>query len=214
MIVPLLNGIRHLDVLAQRFGKRALVGGLCRINTTVDDLGRIVHFSPLHELWYGELDGSRSARIERLNEALAGAGFDARLSDDITAKLWEKWTLLATLGGITCLMRGNLGEVARAPGGTEFASGFFDEVLSVVTAAGQRPADAFVAETQEWLRQKDSIQATSMYRDLSKGNPVEAEQILGDLALRARSLGVKSPRIDAAYTNLCVYQARRDALHL
>jgi len=211
VIVPLLNGMRHFEVLSQRFGDRAVVGGLCRINSTVDDRGRIVHFSPLHELWYGERDGSRSPRILRLDETLGGAGFDARLTDAIEEKLWEKWTLLATIGGITCLMRGNLGEVARAPGGTEFSLRFFNEVLAIVEAAGHRPSDAFVAEIQGWLRQKDSVQTTSMYRDLGQGNPVEADQILGDLGLRARGLGVKTPLLDAAYANLCVYQVRRDA---
>ena len=213
MIVPLLNGLRHFDTLSRRFGNRAVLGGLCRINTTVDDLGRIVHFSPLHELWYGERDGSRSSRVLRLDQAFRDAGFDAHLSESIEEKLWEKWTLLATIGGITCLMRGNLGEVARAPGGTEFSLRLFGEVLAVVEATGRRPSDAFVTEIQGWLAQKDSIQATSMYRDMTKGNPVEADQILGDLGLRAKRAGVPTPLLDAAYTNLCLYQVRRDASH-
>ncbi|MGL9773966.1 MAG: 2-dehydropantoate 2-reductase N-terminal domain-containing protein [Sodalis sp. (in: enterobacteria)] len=108
-IVPLLNGTAAVMVSA------------CKIAATLDVQGRIVQFTPLHQLCYGELDDSRTERLARVDAALDNAGFDACAVPSITTALWEKWILLSSLGGITCLMRGTIGQVAAAPGGPAFA---------------------------------------------------------------------------------------------
>ncbi|MBT9431128.1 hypothetical protein JZM24_01190 [Candidatus Sodalis endolongispinus] len=120
-IVPLLNGMAHLARLRERFGTEAIMGGVCKIAATLYAQGRIVQFTPLHQLCYGELDDSRTERLARVDAALGNAGFDACAVPSITTALWEKWILLSSLGGITCLMRGTIGQVAAAPGGPAFA---------------------------------------------------------------------------------------------
>lgn len=209
LILPVLNGMRHVDTLVGRFGENAVIGGLCRINTTIDEQGRIVQFNALQELWYGERDGSSTPRIRLVDETFRNAGFDAFLTADIVSKMWEKWTLLATMGAVVCLLRGSLGEVARAPGGIATALAILDEVLTVVVAAGHRPSEAAIEETRGRLLDTQSQQTTSMYRDLLSGSPTEADQILGDLVDRARALGVATPLVSAAYTQLAIHQARR-----
>jgi ketopantoate reductase len=122
--------------------------------------------------------------MEALDAFMQGAGFDARLSRAIDYEMWEKWTLLTTIGGITCLMRGNIGEVVAALGGTAFILDFLDEVVSVVSAAGQAPKAAFVEGARKTLTTPGSTQAPSMFRDLQQGSPIEADQIIGDLLAR------------------------------
>ncbi len=114
IILPVLNGMKHLDVLAERFGARAVIGGVCKIAATVDAQGQIVQLAKFHELAYGETDGKLSARIEALDRFMQGAGFDAHASTNILLEMWQKWLFLASLGVITCLMRGTVGEVAKA----------------------------------------------------------------------------------------------------
>lgn len=208
MVVPMLNGMKHFETLDARFGETAVVGGLCRINTTVDYRGRFVQMNELHELWYGERSGVTSERIQRLHEVLSGTGFDAQLSPSILVRLWEKWTLLATLGGITTLMRADMGEVLRSSGGAEFIERFFQEVLSVTAACGFPAGEEFLTRTKGMLSQTGSTQTTSMYRDLMRGGPIEADQIVGDLLAQARRANLNTPLLSAAYTNLSVYQNR------
>lgn len=208
MIVPMLNGMRHIDALEQRFGKRPVVGGVCKVATTVDPAGRIVQLAKFQELAYGEWDGAVSPRMEALDGFLQGAGFDARLSRTIEYEMWEKWVLLATMGGITCLMRGNIGEVVAASGGAAFILSFLDEVVSVVSAVGQAPKAAFLAGTRTMLTTPGSTLSPSMFRDLQQGGPIEADQIIGDLLARGTQAGVATPLLAAAHTHLGVYQGR------
>jgi 2-dehydropantoate 2-reductase len=132
------------------------------------------------------------------------------LSANIALEMWEKWALLATLGGVTCLMRGNLGEIEASPGGAEFLIRFFEEVISVIGAVGMPVDAAFLSQTRALLAAaKGSSLTSSMYRDLMAHRPIEADQIVGDLLARARAHdALSTPLLAAAYTNLCVYQRR------
>ena len=85
MILPVLNGMRHMDVLAARFGKHAVAGCVCKIPAQLDREGRILHLGEFHELDYGELDGSRTPRIGELDAFMRNAVFNARLSPAIDA---------------------------------------------------------------------------------------------------------------------------------
>lgn len=208
MIVPMLNGMRHIDILEERFGKKAVIGGVCKVATTVDPEGRIVQLAKFQDLAYGERDGSVSARLEEFDAFTQGAGFEARLSRAIGYEMWEKWTLLATLGGITCLMRGNIGEVVAAPRGASFILSFLDEVISIVSAVGEAPKAAFVTSIRTALTTSGSTQAPSMFRDLQQGSPIEADQIVGDLLTRGAKAGIATPLLAAAYAHMSVYQQR------
>ncbi len=97
---------------------------------------------------HGEMSGATSARTQQIDTFMQGAGFDARLSSTIAREMWEKWVLLATLGGVTCLMRGAIGEIEAAPGGADFVLRFLDEVVSVVGAVGVAPSETFVASAR------------------------------------------------------------------
>ncbi len=208
MILPVLNGMRHMDLLTARFGAKAVIGGVCRVAAILDEQGRVAHINTLHDLVYGERDGRTTPRIQSVDVAMQGCGFDARLSDTVEREMWEKWILLATLGGITCLMRGSVGEIEAVPNGAAFALAFLDEVVGVVRIVGRAPSDAFVTQAKGIITAKGSKQTPSMYRDMQQGLPVEADQIIGDLLVRAQKAGLATPLIAAAYANLVVYQNR------
>jgi len=144
MILPVLNGMRHVDILADRFGKKSVLGCACKISASIDDRGRIVQHNLLQEIAYGEMDGVVTPRTQGLDQFMRNAGFDARLSKAIEREMWEKWILLAGLGGINCLMRGTIGEVTQAPRGPEFAARLLQEIVAVVEAVGVGPRPEFM----------------------------------------------------------------------
>jgi 2-dehydropantoate 2-reductase len=208
MILPVLNGMKHVDAISARFSAKTLIGGVCKIGATLDTEGRVVQLSPGHDLAYGEMSGAESARIAQLDAFMQNAGFDARLSRDITLDMWEKWVLLASLGGINCLMRGTIGQV-EAAGGAAFASAFIDECAATAAAEGHPPSAGFLTAIRALLTAKGAPMTSSMYRDLIAGNAVEAQQIIGDFFTRAKNHALATPLLGAANVHLSVYQNSR-----
>ena len=208
VVLPVLNGMRHLDTLTKRFGEKPVLGGVCVVAAMLDDQGRIVQLADTQELTYGELTGAASARVGALDTLMQGAGFTARASQAIAQEMWEKWVFLATLGGITCLLRGTVGEIEAAPGGADLALQFFSECAAIATASGYPPGKGFTARIKTTVTAPRSPLASSMYRDLQRQRSVEVDHILGDLLARARHRGVPAPLLAAAFTHLRVYQHR------
>jgi 2-dehydropantoate 2-reductase len=207
MILPVLNGMRHIDVLAQRFGEAAVLGGVCVVATEIDNKGRIVQLAEIQQLVYGERNGEVTPRLQSVDVTLRGAGFDADLSTDIIQAMWEKWVMLASLGAVNCLMRGTIGEVVAIPGGAGLSLQILNECAAVAAACGHKPSEMFQSRQAAAMTAQGSTLTSSMYRDLIKGAPVEVDQILRDVLRRAVREGVETPLLNAASINLRIYQA-------
>jgi 2-dehydropantoate 2-reductase len=208
-ILPLLNGMRHLDVLAERFGNGAVLGSQCVISVTLDAEGRILHLNDTHILSFGERDGSTSLRAQAIAATLSGAKFDSRLSTAILQEMWEKWVLIATMAGINCLMRANVGDIVAA-GAQNLALVLLDECAGIATAQGFKPGDAIMARNRTMLTLPGSGFAASMLRDIENGARIEADHIVGDLIHRGEVTGHDFPLLRVAYAHLKAYEARRE----
>lgn len=211
-ILPVLNGMRHLDVLDARFGRARVLAGQCIIAATLDERGAIVHLNDAHSLTYGERDGGISTRVQRIAEAMGGALFEPRASDDATQDMWEKWTALATLAASTCLMRAAIGDILQAPDGEATIAAIFAECAGVAEAHGHGPRPQFRGKMLATLMQKGSTLTASMLRDVERGGPTEADHILGDLLARkpAKGPAAGSPSpLQVAYAHLKAHDARR-----
>ena len=207
VILPLLNGMRHLDALDARFGAEHVVGGSTQVVADLDAEGRVHSMTQLHDFNFGERDKAVTERIRAIETTLQGAGFDVHLRPDILATMWQKWTVLASLGAITCLLRGSIGAIVAAPGGVETARTILAECVAMATANGYPPTEAAHTVMTQRLTEPGSPLTASMYRDLQKGARVEADHILGDLLERGRKHGVEAPLVRAAYAQLSVYSA-------
>ena len=205
LILPLLNGMRHMDILDARFGAHRVLGGSVQIIGDMDADGRIHSLGKLHDLNFGERDKSITPRIQALDEAFRNAGFESNLKPDILAFMWQKWTLLAAMGAITCLLRGSIGAVEAAPGGLETARAIAAECVAIATANGYPPDEKFHAIMLKRLTEPGASLTASMYRDLQKGAPVEADHILGDLLARGRAHHLEAPLVQAAFAQLSIY---------
>jgi len=210
VIVPVLNGMRHMDLLMERFGKRAVLGGVCVVATEMDPQGRIVQLADFQSLRYGELDGQKTGGAEAVDPAFRGAGFDAAISTQILQDMWQKWVQLASLGAITCLLRGNIGEIVAVPGGADLSLTALSECAAIAGACGYPPSAAFLEEKRTQITAVGSSLTSSMYRDLMRNAPVEVNTILGDLLDYGRKLGISTPILQAAFVNLSIYQRVRN----
>ena len=206
MIYPVLNGMRHIDTLADRFGPSPVLGGVCLVSTELDLQGRIVQFNEMQSLTYGERDGQITPRIRQLDETLRGARFDTELSTNIMHAMWQKWVGISTLGLVNCLFNASVGEINAVPYGEETALQALDECAAVAAASGYPAAKPFLDNVRERLTAKGSKFTASMYRDMQKGANVESDAILGDLLEHGRSHQLKTPLLQAACVRMRVYQ--------
>ena len=207
-ILPLLNGMRHLDSLDQRFGTARVLGGQCQIASTLTEAGEIVHLSEMQSLTFGERDGAISERVKAIESLMSGAIFESRASTGILLEMWEKWVFLASLAGSTCLMRATIGEICHSPGGADFVLGLLAECGSIAAAEGYPVLEAFLTRTRGLLTATGSPLTASMFRDMERNAPIEADHILGDL-LQRRGLRPQVSLLDVTYTHLKAYELRR-----
>lgn len=210
-ILPLLNGMNHLDALDARFGVERVLGGQCVIGATLDPQGTIVHLNDIHGLTYGERAGGTTARVAAIEAAFADAGFEPRASDTIVLEMWEKWVFLASLAAATSLMRAPVGDIVAGPGGRDFLLGILDESRSVAAASGFAPRDATMERVRGMLTAAGSPTTASMARDIANGARIEADHVVGDLIRRGHAAQPRLDlrRLETAYLHLKAYEAKR-----
>jgi 2-dehydropantoate 2-reductase len=208
-IIPLLNGMLHLDVLDQKFGAERVLGGLCAIAVTLNEAREVVHLMPMQSLTFGERDGKMSNRVRAIGDAFAGGNCGATASEHIMQDMWEKWVFLASLAASTSLMRTSVGNILAAPGGKDFLLGMLDECSAIASAEGFTPAGPYFQRTRGNLTTEGSPMTASMFRDIKAGLPVEADHVIGDLVARAEAAKIPVPKLRIAYTHLKAYEKQR-----
>ncbi len=209
-IIPLLNGMRHIDVLDARFGKERVLGGQCGIAATLDEHRHVVQLAPVFQsLTFGERDRSMSDRVRAIAENFAPAKIGSQASENIMQEMWEKWVMLTSLAASTSLMRAAVGHILAAPGGRDFILGVRDECIAVAKAADHAPREAFVTRMTGMLTAEGSPLTASMFRDIKAGTPVEADHVVGDMIARGDAAKVPVPRLRVAYTHLKAYESQR-----
>jgi 2-dehydropantoate 2-reductase len=211
VILPLLNGLAHIDELKGRFGSRGaglaqVLGGQCQISTTLDAQGHVIHLNETHTLGFGELDGTRSARIEAVQATLATGKFDAALSPNILQDMWEKWIFIATMAGITCLMRASVGDI-EAAGARDVALSLLEECAAIARQNDFGPSAAIQGRIRGIFTTPGSALTASMLRDVEGRKRTEHEHVLGDFLARAR--GVSAPVLTICLAHMRAYETRR-----
>lgn len=213
-ILPLLNGIAHIGLLNERFGRDKVLGGTAKIQVTLTPERVVRQLNDWQTITFGEQDGSESPRALELKALLEKTGVEVKLSRNIVRELWMKLVHLSTVAGMTCLMRANLGEIIRTPEGSALLKAFFDANARIAACAGHAPDDAFARTYYNLFEQRDSRYEASMLRDLEKGGPIEAEHILGFMLNRCREAGLDDTVHRLAYTHVKAYEERRAANRL
>jgi 2-dehydropantoate 2-reductase len=206
-ILPVLNGIGHLDRLDARFGAERVLGGQCVIAATLDAQGAVHHLNAIAGLTFGERDGSASARMQAITHELADAGFDARPSQTVLQDMWDKWVFLASLAGITCLMRASIGTIVDTAGGREVVLALLEECRAVAAAAGHAPGEAALQRARQVLTEAGSTLTASMLRDLQHGHRIEADHVIGDMLARAAPSPGSPSLLTIVFAHLKAYEA-------
>ena len=206
-VLPLLNGLRQLDVLDAAFGPARVLGGLCHISVTLEADGAIRQFGALDRLTFGSRDPARPVPSV-VSNGLALLGEGVVHSADILGAMWEKFSFIATLAGMTCLMRAAVGDIVATPDGAALMTRLYRECVAIAAGAGHAPGGTAQAAALDILCAAGSPLKASMLRDLERGAHTECEHILGDLRERAAGQGLDTPILCAALAHLRLCEQR------
>jgi len=207
-ILPVLNGLVHLDRLDAAFGRERVLGGVAYIAATMTAEGTIRHLNRIHGITFGERSGEISRWVEKIAQTFAATPVSAKASDNIMTDMWEKFVMISSLAGMNCLMRGSVGDILAADDGEGLILELLAECEAVAAASGFPPRPQHREQCRTMLTERGSSFSASMRRDLEAGLRTEGEQILGDMLRRARANGIVTPLLQAAVCHLQVHELR------
>jgi len=205
-VLPLLNGMRHMDALDDKFGAERVLGGLARISTTLDAQGRIHKMGDVCTLVFGARGAGSDERVAEVGKALNAPGFTSISSASIMRDMWEKWVFIAAAAALTSFMRATVGDIVAAGAGG-IAVGLLEECAAIAVENGFEPSQAAIDFGRSLLTAPGSAFTASMFRDIENKSRIEAQQIVGDLLGRSKAA---NPLLRVAHAHLRAYEARRE----
>jgi 2-dehydropantoate 2-reductase len=209
-VLPFLNGMRHVEPLMSRFGN-AVLGGVLRVATELEDDGAIRVIAPLFEIEVGELASPPGRRVEDIATRFRAGGAQVTTPADIVGAMWTKWVGIASVGAATSLMRASVGEIVAVPGGAAFSRAVLDEAATTAAAARHPVSSAALTAAQQLLTTQGSPMTSSLSRDLRAGHRTEVEPVLGDLVASADATATPTPLLELATLALRIHNRRLEA---
>jgi 2-dehydropantoate 2-reductase len=193
--VTLQNGLGNIELMQKVLGEDRVAGGICYISGTLTGPGAVrqTGTGPTH---IGELDGSRSIRLEALAIALDTAGLNPVIDDDIMTIIWGKFVHNCAVNAVCALTDLPPGYVREIPELDEFRTCIIREALALAEASGiTLPDEDPVATIQVWAAQR--FHRPSMMQHLDRGLPTEIDSLNGYCARESERLGLTAPCNDA-----------------
>ncbi len=206
-ILPVLNGMKQIDLLQARFGEERVLGGTTYIGARLDaETGDIFHFGDFHRIAFGEVAGGSSARVEAIMALNDQVKFDFDLTEDISQVMWDKFAMLCAMSSVNTLTRGTVGEILDTPSGHDFLMAALAECRDTANALGHTVTDKTIALYEKMFSTEGSKFASSMLRDVLAGRRTEGDHIIGDMVDRAKAAGLHTPILLAARAGLAVHE--------
>jgi 2-dehydropantoate 2-reductase len=211
-VLPLLNGVSHLQTLNDKFGEARVLGGIAKIAVTLTPDGVVRHLNDWCYIVFGEQDGSLSPRATALKALLDRCtGLEATLTQEVRRELWLKLVHLHTLACMTSLLRANVGEINRTPEGNKLFLQTFETNVEIARREGHAPDEKFIAGYRKMFSETQSLFEASLARDVESGNRAETEHLLGFMLQRCRAHGLYDAVHLLGYTAAKAYEERRAA---
>ncbi|MBK9780563.1 MAG: 2-dehydropantoate 2-reductase [Anaerolineales bacterium] len=203
MILPLLNGMEHMDTLLDMFGSKHVLGGLCRISAVIAAPGRIGHVGIQPYIAYGEWDNSESERIQTLHHIFSSvSGITAEIPNDIQTAMWEKFIFISGTSGVGSFTRLTTGEYRSDPQARAMLINAMNETSAVARARGVAIAENFVEATMQRIDNLPAQMTASMQKDVMAGRPSELNEQTGAVIRMGKALGVPTPTQEKIFAAL------------
>ncbi len=204
-ILPLLNGVQHMEILVNQFGVENVLGGVCYIESTLNQEGDIIQTSPMHDIVFGSLKDQQSSFLNKIEEMFKQANINIVQTDNIIVEMWNKFIFLATLSGITSATRQPIGIALNDFATKSLLVDLIQEIYQTAICLQIPLAEDTVEKITKKAEGLPPAMTSSMHRDLEKGLPIEVESLQGYILKQATKNGIQVPVIRAIYSLLHPY---------
>lgn len=202
-VISLQNGVDNEEKLVDEIGREHVMGGVAYIFSTIGEPGVIEHTDGPARIIYGELDGSRSERVERFHELCEQAnGMEGVLSEDIWTDLWNKYTFISAMSGVTAAIRLPIGNIREVDESWDLFRGILDEVKDVAAAEGVDVTEDVIADWIEFAQDLDHDTYSSLHYDMTNGKRMELGALQGTVVRKADEHDIAVPQSRAVYSIL------------
>ncbi len=203
VIVPLLNGIEHMEALVNAFGSEHVLGGVCRISAFIAEAGHIKHVGIDPFIAFGELNREMSERVSKLYDVFKNiSGVTVEASGNIELAMWEKYLLIAAFSGVGAVTRSPVGMFRSIPETRAMFRRALEEVVLVANSRGVGLTEKSVQAVMDRIDQTQPDTMASMQKDVLAGRPSELESQTGALVRMARAATVSVPTHEFIYASL------------
>jgi 2-dehydropantoate 2-reductase len=189
VVLPLLNGLEHVEPIREVFDGRVAVGSLANFEAYRVGRVQIVQASPPGVVIMASQDLS-GEELERVAELLRTVGTEVEFEEDERRVLWRKVARAAVVSTATALSRKPIGELRTDPDWRPRMERALAEACAVALADG-----VHLMPSAQWTRivEMDYALTTSTARDVEAGRPSEIDAIAGSVVRAGQRLGVPTP---------------------
>ena len=204
VIIPLLNGMAHYEILDKEFGKEKIFGGTAYISTAMNNYGSIQQITSRASIKFGPRTQKNINIANEFYEICKETEFECDFSDHIELDLWRKYVLIGATAASTVLFQKPLGEICATTYGKRLIIEIHEECKKIVLSKGYDIGIEATNYNLKLITDKDSLLKASMLRDFESGKKTECEHILGYLIELAKRNNVQCNLIKAAHTRIQV----------
>ena len=204
VIIPLLNGMAHYEILDKEFGKEKIFGGTAYISTAMNNYGSIQQITSRASIKFGPRTQKNINIANEFYEICKETEFECDFSDHIELDLWRKYVLIGATAASTVLFQKPLGEISATTYGKSLIIEIHEECKKIVLSKGYDIGIEATNYNLKLITDKDSLLKASMLRDFESGKKTECEHILGYLIELAERNNLQCDLIKAAHTRIQV----------
>lgn len=202
IVIPLQNGADNAGKVRSVLNAKHVLGGLCRIYSKIETPGIISHFGHQPEVVFGELDKTKTERLQKVKEIFDRAGFNNTISEDIEVDIWSKFMFIATVSGLGALTRATIGEMYENQETNQILKETATEIYNIGVAKGVALPKNIVDRIMSFIGKQPFDSTASTQRDIIEGRPSELDNFNGFVVKEGAGLGVLTPVNKFIYTCL------------
>ena len=192
-ILTIQNGVTSGEIIAGYYGAEKVLQGATYIEAAIMGPGHIEQSGSVAKIEFGEDDGSKTDRTEKLKTLLDRPGIQVAVSDDIVSTLWTKLVAVGAFGTVMTAARATLPEVLSGPEGERTIRTVMEEIVAVGKSEGVNFAPGVVDEKLHGGIEEAEEFKSSLQYDLYNGKPLELDDILGAVVAKGRAAEIPVP---------------------